>query len=97
MAERPNGQTKLIERDIRHLSEKMSDHAKTVEERFLSVAEEQQHQWAEINDTNKILTELRLTVRGVVSSTAIYAAIGSLVGSAVVSGVIGIIIVRLLQ
>lgn len=96
MTQQANEQTKIIERDIADLSNNLRIHADNVNERFRDVHTEQQHQWSEIKDTKHILTELRLTVKGIGTSSAIYATIGSIVGSAVVTGIIGVFIVRLL-
>lgn len=88
--ERANTQTKILERDIAHLSEDLTRHSRTIEQRFTGIADEQRHQWEKIEESQRILTDLRLKI----GSLTAYAVLGSVVGSAVVATLVQIAVTR---
>lgn len=91
MPEPANAQTQILEREIKHLSDDFTRHADNLERRFTGIADEQKHQWEEIKESQRLLTDLRLKV----VSLAAYATIGSVVGAAVTVSAINIVVPRL--
>lgn len=95
--ERPNEQTQLIEKDLQTLSNRMGDFKDSVDKQFTDVKAEQRDQWDEIKKQGTTLIDVRLEIMKIGTRAAVYATLGSAVGTAVVSTLVGIILYRILS
>lgn len=84
--EQANGQTRILERDIQHLSDSFRQHNQAMETQFKNIADEQRHQWEKIEESSRLLTDVRLRV----GTLTAYAVLGSVVGSAIVATLVQI-------
>jgi hypothetical protein len=80
----PSPQTELLQKDIEHLSTNVLNMSTVMDRRFDAVATEQLHQWQEIKEGNKEIVDMKLTIKGIASTAAIYSTVGSSVATAIV-------------
>jgi len=80
----PNPQTELLQKDIEYLARNVQTMTNVTDKRFEAVATEQLHQWTEIKELGKTMTDMRLTLKGIGMTAALYSSIGSSIASAVV-------------